>query len=123
MLIRWLLDSAERCQTVIFSIIPSGRVNESSPKAQEKLKRSHTEVVRPVITSSRSSLHDQPGYTPPMGALQGSNYSLVSSTDDTAAYLARSSISSSVPEGNSLVHIISIMVIINTLIYYFCEEA
>lgn len=56
--------------------------NLSSPKEIEK-------------ESSRSSIHAKPGYVPSIGSRHNSNYSLVSSTVETAAHLARSSMHSS----------------------------
>ncbi len=65
--------------------------SQPSPKSFEK-KPSPKEVVK---ASSGASLHGRPGYTPSIGSQQGSDYSLVASTVETAAHLARSSMRSS----------------------------
>ncbi len=66
----------------------------------QEIKRSHTQIVKSNVSqekasSSHSSLHLRPGFAPSIGSRHGSDYSLVSSIVDTAAYYARSSIRSS----------------------------
>lgn len=128
LLVRWLLDSAERSHQVALSIITSGLMDglkhsisrhdiisltprlshqskiydskrrvkrllshriEAGPKSQLEKKPS------PKKDSSHTSLHDKAGYAPSIGSRHGSDFSLVSSTVETAAHIARSSIRSS----------------------------
>lgn len=77
-----------------------GGRTETSPKVQknkEKVVKPKDSSPVPLHSSSallRSSLQGRPGFKPSIGSGQGSESSLVSSTVDTAAHLARSSIHS-----------------------------
>lgn len=122
---RWLLDSAERSQRITFSVITSGLMaalkhsisrhdmlsltprvghhNRSSSHdslniARVKKLLSHNtqptpKSEEPVMLASHTSL--KAGYTPSIGSRHNSDYSLVSSTVEAAAFIARSSMRSS----------------------------
>ena len=64
---------------------------EPSPKVMEK----KSFQMQPRKPHSQSSLHGRPGFTPSIGSQHGSNHSMVSSTVEKAAHIARSSTRSS----------------------------
>ena len=76
--------------------LPNGKLGSTvQPSNFAQGQRSdHATKTRGSARLSRSSLHDHPLYAPSIGSRRESNQSLVSSTVETAAHIARSSMRS-----------------------------
>lgn len=76
--------------------LPNGRLERSAQPSNfiQRQRSDHATKIRGSARLSRSSLHDHPLYAPSIGSRRESNQSLVSSTVETAAHIARSSMRS-----------------------------
>ena len=76
--------------------LPNGRLESTAQPSNfaQRRRSDHATKIRGSARLSRSSLHDHPLYAPSIGSRRESNQSLVSSTVETAAHIARSSMRS-----------------------------